>query len=172
MECLEAIFTRRSVRKFQKKDVDDGIVRKLIEAGNAAPSAGNLQARDFIVVRDEETKLRLAVASLRQMFIAEAPVIIVVVANYPRSMKVYGERGRIYAEQDAAAAVQNILLAAHCMGLASVWIGAYDDEQVSEILGIPSYARPAAILPIGYPAETPRARRRFDIEDITHWESW
>lgn len=172
MECLEAIKTRRSVRKFQKKDVDDEVVRKLLEAGNFAPSAGNLQARDFIVVRDEETKLKLAVASYNQMFIAEAPVVIVVVANYPRSMKVYGERGRIYAEQDASAAIQNILLAAHCMGLASVWVGAYDDEKVSEILGIPSYARPAAILPIGYPAESPRQRKRFNIEEITHWEKW
>ncbi|MBE8538809.1 nitroreductase family protein [Geoglobus acetivorans] len=172
MECLEAIFSRRSVRKFLKKDVDDETVRKLLEAGNAAPSAGNLQARDFVVVRDDETKLKLAVASLRQMFIAQAPVVIVVVANYPRSMKVYGERGKIYAEQDAAAAVQNILLAAHCMGLASVWVGAYDDEVVSEILGIPSYARPAAILPVGYPAEAPEARRRFNIDELTHLERW
>ncbi len=172
MECFEAIFTRRSVRKFLKKDISNEIIKKLLEAGNAAPSAGNLQARDFIVVRDEETKLKLAIASLKQMFIAEAPVVIVVVANYPRSMRVYGERGRIYAEQDAAAAVQNILLAAHCMGLASVWVGAYDDEKVAEILGIPSYARPAAILPIGYPAEQPKAPSRYPIEELTHCESW
>jgi len=172
MDCLTAILTRKSIRRFRKDDVSDEIVMKLIEAGNAAPSAGNLQARDFIVVRDEETKLKLAVASVRQMFIAEAPVLIVVVANYPRSMRVYGDRGRIYAEQDAAAAVQNILLAAHAMGLASVWIGAYDDEKVSEILNIPSYARPAAILPVGYPAEDPRPRRRYPLEEITHWERW
>ncbi len=172
MECLEAIFTRRSVRKFLKKDISDEVILKILEAGNAAPSAGNLQARDFIVVRDDETKLKLAVVSLKQMFIAEAPVVIVVCANYPRSMKVYRERGKIYAEQDAAAAVQNILLAAHCMGLASVWIGAYDDEKVAEILKIPSYARPVAILPIGYPAEKPKMPRRFDIDEITHWETW
>ena len=172
MDCLTTIFTRKSIRKFKKDNVSDDTIRKLIEAGNAAPSAGNLQARDFIVVRDEETKLKLAVASFRQMFITEAPVLIVVVANYPRSMRVYGERGRIYAEQDASAAVQNILLAAHAMGLASVWIGAYDDEKVSEILSIPSYARPSAILPVGYPAEDPKPRRRYSIDEITHWERW
>ncbi len=172
MDCITAIFTRKSIRKFRKDDVSDDVILKLIHAGNAAPSAGNLQARDFIIVRNEETKLKLAVSSFRQMFIAEAPVLIVVVANYLRSMKVYGERGRIYAEQDAAAAIQNILLAAHAMGLSSVWIGAYDDEKVSEILGIPSYARPAAILPIGYPAEDPRPRRRYDLDEITHRERW
>ncbi len=172
MDCLTAIFTRKSIRRFRNSNVSDELIMKLIEAGNAAPSAGNLQARDFIIVKDEETKLKLALASFRQMFITEAPVLIVVVANYPRSMKVYGERGRIYAEQDAAAAVQNVLLAAHAMGLASVWIGAYDDEKVSEILNIPSYARPVAILPIGYPAEDPRPRRRYDLEEITHWERW
>jgi len=172
MECFDAIYTRRSVRRFQKKDVSDEKIRRIIEAGNMAPSAGNLQARDFIVVRDEERKLRLAVASLRQMFIAEAPVVLVVVANYLRSMRVYGERGRIYAEQDASAAIQNILLAVHCMGLASVWVGAYDDEEVSRILDIPSYARPAGILPIGYPAEFPKPRRRFEIDKITHYEKW
>ncbi len=172
MDCLTAIFTRKSIRRFRNNNVSDELIMKLIEAGNAAPSAGNLQARDFIIVKDEETKLKLALASFRQMFITEAPVLIVVVANYPRSMKVYGERGRIYAEQDAAAAVQNVLPAAHAMGLASVWIGAYDDEKVSEILNIPSYARPVAILPIGYPAEDPRPRRRYDLEEITHWERW
>ncbi len=172
MDCLTAIFSRKSIRRFKKDDISDEIILKLIKAGNAAPSAGNLQARDFIIVRNEETKLKLAVSSFRQMFIAEAPVIVVVVANYLRSMKVYGDRGRIYAEQDSAAAIQNILLAAHAMGLSSVWIGAYDDEKISEILGIPSYARPAAILPIGYPAEDPRPRRRYELEDITHWERW
>ncbi len=172
MDCLTAIFTRKSIRRFKKDDIGEDVIKKLIEAGNAAPSAGNLQARDFIIVKDDETKLKLAVASFRQMFIAEAPVLIVVVANYPRSMRIYGERGRIYAEQDAAAAVQNILLSAHAMGLASVWVGAYDDEKVSEILNIPSYARPAAILPIGYPAEDPKPRKRYSIDEITHWERW
>ncbi len=172
MECLEAIFTRVSVRRFKKDPIDDEVIIRLLEAGNAAPSAGNLQARDFIVVKDEETKLKLAVASLRQSFVAEAPVVIVVCANYPRSMQVYGERGKLYAEQDATAAVENILLAAHCMGLGAVWVGAFNEERVAEILNIPSYARPMAIIPIGYPAEKPSPRRRMKIEEITHWERW
>ncbi|MCQ4153073.1 MAG: nitroreductase family protein, partial [Archaeoglobi archaeon] len=104
MKELDLIFRRVSIRRFQQKEVDEKTVRLILEAGNAAPSAGNLQARDFIVVRDPKIKNELAKASLRQMFIAQAPVVVVVCANYPRSMRVYGERGKLYAEQDATAA--------------------------------------------------------------------
>jgi nitroreductase len=106
------------------------------------------------------------------MFIAEAPVVVVVCANYPRSMRVYGERGRLYAEQDATAAVQNMLLAAHALGLGSVWVGAFVEPEVSKILSLPDHVRPLAILPIGYPAESPRPRRRYPIEELTHHEGW
>ena len=171
-ECLKIIFDRVSIRKFKNVEISDDILLKILKAGNAAPSAGNLQARDFIVVRDEKTKLKLAKASLKQMFIAQAPVVIVVCANYPRSMRVYGERGKLYAEQDATAAVENILLAVHALGLGAVWVGAFYESEVSEILNIPEYARPIAIVPIGYPAEKPEPRSRYPIEVITHWERW
>jgi len=171
-ECIETIFTRVSIRRFKPKQIPDEVILKILEAGNAAPSAGNLQARDFIVVKNPVTKLKLAKASLNQMFIAEAPVVVVVCANYPRSMRVYGDRGRLYAEQDATAAVENILLAVHMLGLGAVWVGAFDEAEVSDILDIPAYARPMAIIPIGYPDESPKPRQRYPIEYLTHWEKW
>ncbi len=171
-ECLETIFSRVSIRKFKPDPIPDEVIIEILKAGNAAPSAGNLQARDFIVVKDKNTKRRLARAALNQMFIAEAPVVIVVCANYPRSMRVYGERGKLYAEQDATAAIENILLAVHMLGLGAVWVGAFDEAEVSDVLGIPSYARPMAIVPIGHPAERPRKRERYPIEYLTHWEKW
>ena len=171
-ECLDLLFSRVSIRKFKSDDIDDNTVKLLLEAANAAPSAGNLQARDFIVVRDAKMKLELAKASLRQMFIAEAPVVIVVCANYPRSMRVYGERGRLYAEQDATAAVENLLLAVTALGLGAVWVGAFDEERVSELLELPEYVRPIAIVPIGYPAEKPGRRSRYPIDMLTHYEKW
>ncbi len=171
-ECLDLLFSRVSIRKFKSDDIDDDTVKLLLEAANAAPSAGNLQARDFIVVRDAKMKLELAKASLRQMFIAEAPVVIVVCANYPRSMRVYGERGRLYAEQDATAAVENLLLAVTALGLGAVWVGAFDEERVSELLELPEYVRPIAIVPIGYPAEKPGRRSRYPIDMLTHYEKW
>ena len=171
-KCLDAIFTRVSIRRFKSDPVPDDVIKLILKAGNSAPSAGNLQARDFIVVKDENTKLKLAKAALRQMFIAEAPVVIVVCANYPRSMRIYGERGKLYAEQDATAAIENILLAVHMLGLGAVWVGAFDETEVSNILEIPSHARPMAIIPIGYPAEKPERRPRYPIEYLTHWERW
>ncbi|WP_457550493.1 nitroreductase family protein [Archaeoglobus sp.] len=170
--CLEAIFTRVSIRRFKPDPIPEDVIKVILEAGNAAPSAGNLQARDFIVVREENTKLKLAKAALKQMFIAEAPIVIVVCANYPRSMRVYGERGRLYAEQDATAAVENILLAVHMLGLGAVWVGAFDEVEVMNLLGIPDYARPIAIIPVGYPAEEPKRRERYPIDYLTHWEKW
>jgi nitroreductase len=172
MKELDLIFRRVSIRKFLPKEIDEKTIRLILEAGNAAPSAGNLQARDFIVVRDQKIKNELAKASLRQMFIAQAPVVIVVCANYPRSMRVYGERGKLYAEQDATAAVQNILLAVTALNLGAVWVGAFDEQRVSEILALPPHVRPMAIVPVGYPAEQPSRRNRYPIEELTHYERW
>lgn len=169
---LDLIFKRVSIRKFRNDDVSDEIINLILEAANAAPSAGNLQARDFVVVRDKKIKNDLANASLRQMFIAEAPVVITVCANYPRSMRVYGERGRLYAEQDATAAVENILLAVTALDLGAVWVGAFDEDRVSEILNLPEFVRPIAIIPIGYPAEKPERRSRYPISMLTHYETW
>jgi nitroreductase len=171
-KCLEVIFNRVSIRKFEDKEISENDLIEVLRAGNAAPSAGNLQARDFVIVRDKKMKEEIAKAALNQMFIAQAPVVIVVCANYPRSMRVYGDRGRLYAEQDATAAVENILIAACTLGLGCVWVGAFHEEIVSHLLGIPDYARPIAIIPIGYPAEKPERRRRYPIEELIHWEKW
>ncbi len=171
-ECLRLIYDRVSIRKYLPEDVSDELIVELLKAGNAAPSAGNLQARDFIVVRNPETKKLIAEAALEQMFIATAPVVIVVCANYPRSMRMYGERGKLYAEQDATAAVENILLAAHALGLGAVWVGAFQEREISRILEIPEYARPIAIVPVGWPGERPGKRSRYPIEELTHWERW
>ncbi|WP_290596123.1 MULTISPECIES: nitroreductase family protein [unclassified Archaeoglobus] len=171
-ERLELIFKRVSIRRFTSDDIDDKTLQLILEAANAAPSAGNLQARDFVVVRDKERKIKLAKAALKQMFIAEAPVVVVVCANYPRSMRVYGERGKLYAEQDATAAVENILLAVTALDLGAVWVGAFDEREVSRILNLPEFVRPMAIVPIGHPAENPGRRSRYPVSMLTHYETW
>jgi len=171
-ECLRLIYDRVSIRMYLPEDVPDELILELLKAGNAAPSAGNLQARDFIVVRNPETKKLIAEAALEQMFIATAPVVIVVCANYPRSMRIYGDRGKLYAEQDATAAVENILLAAHALGLGAVWVGAFQEREISRILEIPEYARPIAIIPVGLPGEKPGKRSRYPVQELTHWERW
>jgi nitroreductase len=172
MELKEAILERRSIRRFGEGRVPKEVITELIELGNAAPSAGNLQARDYVVVEDEKTKEGLANAAGNQQFIAEAPVVVVVCANMDRILH-YGKRGvTLYCIQDSAASVQNMLLSIHDRGLGCVWVGAFDEFRVSSILGLPGHIRPVAILPIGEPASQPAARKRIPVEELIHYEKW
>jgi nitroreductase len=173
MDVLEAIKGRRSIRAFKSQNIPEEIVEKLIEAARWAPSAGNIQPWEFVVVRKPETKRRLAEAALGQTFIEEAPVVIVVCANENRSMQGYGMRGKtLYCIQDAAAATQNILLTAYSLGLGACWVGAFKEEEAKEILRVPSGVRPLVIIPVGYPDEAPTPRNRRPINQITHHESF
>lgn len=172
MECLEAIKGRRSIRKFKDNPVKKEILEELLEAAQMAPSAGNLQARDFIVISNKVTKQKLAQAALDQSFIEQAPVVIVVVANTDRSSHIYKSRGELYAIQDATAAVMNLLLAAHSKGLAACWVGAFDEYAVSDILGIPNRITPIAIIPVGYSNEKPATPLRMGLDKVVHRETW
>jgi nitroreductase len=136
LDVLRAIGERRSIRSFLDKDITESDIRKIVECGALAPSAGNLQPWEFVVVRDPGRRGALAEAAHGQDFIAEAPVVIVVLANQARSATVYGRRGsELYSIQDTAAAIQNMLLAAWDMGLGSCWVGAFDEGAVAEIVG-------------------------------------
>ena len=173
MDVLEAIKRRRSIRAFQKSDVAPEIVEKLIDAARWAPSAGNIQPWEFIIVRNPEIKRNLAKAALNQSFIEEAPVVIVVCADEFRSSQGYGVRGKtLYCIQDTAAATQNIHLAAYSLGLGTCWVGAFNEEEARRILEIPQGVRPVAIIPVGYPAEKPSARNRRPLNQIIHYEKF
>jgi len=173
MDVLEAIKGRRSIRAFKSQDVPAEIVEKLIEAARWAPSAGNIQPWEFIIVRKPEIKRKLAEAALNQTFIEEAPVVIVVCANENRSSQGYGMRGKtLYCLQDTAAAIQNIHLAAYSLGLGTCWVGAFKEEEARQVLKIPQGIRPVAIIPLGYPAESPQPRSRRPINQIVHYETY
>jgi nitroreductase len=172
MDTVECIENRTSIREFKPDPVDEDIITEALRMANLAPSAGNLQARDFIVVRNAATKKALAQAAYGQDFIRTAPLVIVFCANLER-IGHYGERGRnLYCLQDVAAAVQNMSLYLHSKGLGSVWVGAFDEERAREALGIPPHARPVALLPLGYPAEKGVHRRRLPMDSLVHREKW
>jgi len=173
LDVFEAIKTRRSVRAFTQKGVSEEEVEKLIDAARWAPSAGNLQPWEFIVVRKPEIKRKLSTAALHQTFIEEAPVVIVVCANQLRSGRGYGARGvHLYCLQDTAAATQNLLLAATALGLATCWVGAFREEEARKALNLPEGIRPVAIIPVGHPAEKPRIRPRRPLGEIIHHETY
>jgi len=170
MDVFECIKNRRSIRRFSPDEIEEEKLDKILDAARWAPSAGNLQARDIIVVRNPEIKKKLMMAALGQDFILEAPVVLVVCANKSKSAFRYGIRGeKLYCIQDATASIQNILLAAHALGLGSCWVGAFDTEIVKRILEIPGDVEPIAIIPIGYPGESPSPPpRKLDI----HEDKW
>lgn len=148
----QVIKKRRSVRSFNSdRNVADNDLKKIIEAAKCAPSAGGIYPTDFIVVWDQKIKIQLAEAALGQYFISEAPVVIVVVSDLEKSVSRYGERGRnLYAIQDAAAATENLLLAATALGLGTCWIGAFSEKKISQILKLKKSQRPLTIIPVGY----------------------
>jgi nitroreductase len=172
MDIETCIERRTSIRSFKPDPVDDDIVDEAMRLANLAPSAGNLQARDFVIVRDIAIKKALSEAAFRQDFIRTAPVVVVGCANLER-IKHYQERGRtLYCIQDVSAAVENIMLFLQSKGLGSVWVGAFDEKAVCVALRLPSHARPIAIVPIGYPAEEGVRRKRLAVEKFVHIDGW
>jgi len=148
-------------------------VQKLLSNAIRAPSAGHLQPWDFIIVRDLATKKRLARAALQQDFIAQAPVVIVTCANSHRNAWRYGQRGmNFYSLIDTAFASLIILLTAVEEGLGACFVGAYNDSEVSHVLGLPEGVRPVGIIPIGYPAERPLMAKRLPLQEILHMDKW
>jgi nitroreductase len=173
MDVFDAIKGRRSVRAFKSTPVKEEDLQKILEAAVLAPSAGNRQPWEFVVVKNQETKQKLVQAALGQSFIAEAPVVIVVCTNAERSSSRYGDRGAtLYSIQDTAAAVQNIHLAAYALGYATCWIGAFDETAAAKVIRAPAGVRPVAIIPIGRADEEPSAPSRIPLEKVVHEESF
>lgn len=173
MDVMECIHTRRSIRKYQDIPVEFEKVGRIVEAGFQAPTSGNIQDYRFIIVQDKSKRAQIAEASLQQYWMEIAPTHIIVCIDIKRSKQFYGVRGeRLYSVQHAAAATMNMLLAAHHFGLGACWIGAFDEEAIKSICGIPEYARPEAIITVGYADEIPPRPPKFIIETFTYIERY
>lgn len=169
MEVFGAVKERRSIRNFQKRDIPDEIIDKLIDSLIWAPSAGNLQARKFYFVRDEKIKGKLVTAALNQSFIAEAPLVVIGCTDNRVSNR-YGDRGvNLYSIQDVAVSIMGMMLVAHENGLGTVWVGAFREGEVHDILDMPDNLRPVAIVPVGYPTRIPSAPKRISRTDAVEF---
>jgi nitroreductase len=173
MDILQTIARRRSIRAFKPNQISDEILTQVLKAAQAAPSAGNRQAREIIVVKDNAVKAALAEAAFHQFFLQEAPVDLVFCANPLKSQQRYGERGHdLYCILDTAASIQNVLLAAHAFGLGSCWVGAFNEEAVREAVMLTEDVRPITLVPLGYPAEQPDPTERLSLEEFVHAERY
>ena len=173
MELDKCIEKRASYRSYTDKKVSWEDLTAILNAARLAPSSGNLQNWSFIIVQKSETKEEIAKAALNQVWINQAPILIVVCSRIENIKRHYGERGKVlYSIQNCAAAINIILLKATDLGLASCWINAFDEEAVKRLLKVPLGVRPQALITIGYSNDKVEKQKRYDLDILTHFEEW
>jgi nitroreductase len=160
MEVLEAIRTRRSVRRYTKDPVPPELIEKMLEAGRWAPSSAGSQPWEFIVITDPAIKNKIHLPAVLAPFLAEAPLAIAVAVDSLRTT---------CPIQDGTLAAYAILLAAHDLGLGACWINPNLPGGIKKTLGIPFTKKLVAILSIGYPAEKP-VHTRKKLADMVYFE--
>ncbi len=178
---IAAIRHRKSVRKFQETPVEEEKLMEILEAARLAPSGNNKQPWYFIVVKNENVKQDVAIATNNQMWIASAPVVIVAIADICARSENY--TGMYVDEEtsgfdlkrvlrDTTIAITQILLEVDNQGLGACWCGAFTQKTIRPVLNIPDDKFVLAVIPVGYPAEEPKAKPRKDLNSILRYETW
>jgi len=171
MDLMEAIRTRRSIRTYKPTPIPEDALKEVLNAARLAPSADNAQPWKMVVVRDEQTKLKLAAASNGQKFIAQAPVVVVACGLAGEAYPSVG--GYMSSEViDVSIALDHLILAAHERGLGTCWIAAFKEEKVRALLGIPEDVKVVALTPLGYPDENPERTPRKNIEELVSFDRY
>jgi len=170
MDVFEAIAARKSVRAFFDRPVEEGALKKVLEAARSAPSARNGQEWRFVVVQDRAMRERIATEAARQPFVGTAGVLLACCAQTDgRVMRC----GQAAYPIDVAIAMDHLSLAATALGLGTCWIGSFDEMLVKQMLGVPPEVRVVQLMPLGYPVDpAPVAKRRLRLEEIVHRETW
>ena len=174
-KTVASVVKRRAmIRAYTSDPVPEEKIQRLLEYAIRAPSAGNLQPWEFIVVKDPAVRAKLAKAAFDQTWVATAPVIIATCADIQRVGKRYGSRGSFYSLVDTAFASLLILLGVVELGLGACFVGAYDSIEVAKIFGLPDHVRPVGLITIGYPAERPRrpTTPKIPLSKRVHFDKW
>jgi nitroreductase len=173
MDFDELIRKRKSVRSFQQSKVDWKIVLDAIDLANNGPFAGNINNLRYVIVEDEN-KIKALAKHSNQVWISNAQLVVVVCADDGNVENIYGERGRIYSRQQAGAAINTIMLKLTESGLGSCWVGAYSDELIKNVCGIPAHISVEAIIPVGYekPFKGEVKKRKREINTTIYWDNW
>jgi len=158
MSLLDVILSRRSIRRYENKEIPKDVLDKIVEAGRQSPSAANRQPYRFVIVTDSEIKKELKGRFSR--FLKDAPVVIVGCAN-PKALLT----GK-WATVDTTIALENMALAAWSLGIGSCWIGSFNEEKTKELLKIPEDWKVVALVTFGYPAEQPKPRKKKPTKEL------
>ena len=166
---IEVIRKRQSVRSYQDKEIPEEILQEILEAGRLAPSASNRQGWKFIVVKDEHLKQKLVPVCRNQKFIGEAPVVIIGCATNIEYIMPCGEYSY---PVDLAISLDHMSLQAAALGLGTCWIGAFYQDEVKEIMGIPKGVRVVALMPLGFPKELESKIGRKPLSEIVCYNKY
>ena len=184
MDLMEAMRTRRSIRKYADTPVEDEKLQAVLDAVRLAPSWANYQCWRMVVVKDPATRQKISDLSYVESYfapqgyksnpsskaLAVAPVVVVMCADPVRSGALWGQK---YYLVDAGLAAQNMMLAARDQGLGTVFVGVYDEPKLKELLGIPAGIRIIGLFPLGYPAEEKKdGPPRKALKEICYFEKW
>ena len=170
MDAMDALFSRRSIRKYTAEAITEEVLREILEAAMSAPSAGNQQSWHFIIIDDRKILNEVPTFHPHSLMLRGAPVAVLVCGD------LHLEKHIGYWAQDCSAATENLLLAVHAKGLGAVWLGIYPREErvagLRKLLAIPDHVIPFALVPIGHPAESkpPRSDRYHALK--IHHNRW
>ena len=174
MELKEAIGKRHSTRNFKKhlgavrlKDVFE-----VLESALHAPMAGNVCTLRVVLVEDKMTKERIAKNSPGNEFLGEADKILAVFSDPKQAKNMYGEKGEIYAHQQAGAAIQNMLLTATSLNIGSCWVGSFDEGAVKRLLKIPGEFKMEALIPLGKEFKKAERRRKPSFKEVVFYNKF
>jgi len=172
MDLDKAIKERHSVRRYTSKAPDWRDIIKALDSARLAPLAGNIPTIKFILVTEQDKIQKLADAC-QQDFVGTAKYIIAVCTDSQQSVRSYDERAKMYARQQAGAAIENFLLKLTDLGLSTCWVGAFSDEQVKRILQVPEEDEVEALLPVGYEMP-PKSKQRTKpaLDSILYFNTW
>ena len=169
MELREVIRKRQSIRDYEDKPIPEEKLTRVLEAARLAPSASNRQPWKFVVVKDQRRRQELAQAANGQAFVGQAPVVIVAVATNVEHVMPCGVPSH---PVDLAIAVDHMTLAAADEGLGTCWIGAFSQQKVKEILGIPEKFHVVILFPLGFPRQERETKSRKALEEIVCYETF
>ncbi|MDH4135103.1 MAG: nitroreductase family protein [Anaerolineae bacterium] len=170
MEVLEAIYSRRSVRKFTAEPIPDALLSKMVEAALQAPSGGNAQPWAFLVIREPSCMRQLR--ALAPGIIGKPTAVVVICLDKKRATTLGGSLDEMMAGVDIGLAAQNLLLSAHALGLGGCAIASFHPSSVKSFLDLPEGIDPVLLVALGYPAQLPSSPGRMDLREVCFFERW
>ena len=172
IEFDDLLKERKCVRNFSVKGISLADVIAVCDASRYSPMAGNIYTLRLVLVSNKEKKKKLGEAALGQEFIADAPYIIVVCSDLTNLARSYGENASVFSRQQAGAAIENMFLKATELGLATCWIGAFDEKAVKRILSIPDKIQIEALLPLASPLGKASSKKKPGLNETLYFEKW